>query len=364
MRIGIVYSRRTCMALVIIALARLPVVPAFAEEPDQSKAEQHFDVTEYRVIGNSVLGNRDIERVLYPLLGPNKTLTDVEGARSALETYYHDHGYGTVFVDIPPQKVEGGLVRLRVTEGRVEKEQISGAHYFPERDVIAALPAAAPGQVLQLSKLQDELQAVNAATPDRSVVPVLKAGSAPGTVDLALQVHDTLPLHGSLEFNNQASLDTRPLRAIASMSYGDMFGRLDSLSLQYQSTPQQFDQVRVFAANYVFHPLDSGLQPSLRVHQLEQQRGRRRDPGRARHRRDHRAAPCVPLRLRCGSEPVGDLRSGLQALSQHHHPERDHERRYADQLLESLLCLCRTVALRLANHHLQSDRKLAGPAIS
>ena len=129
--------------------------------------------------------------------------------------------------------------------------------------MIAALPAATPGQVLQLSKLQDELQAVNAATPDRSVVPVLKAGSAPGTVDLALQVHDTLPLHGSLEFNNQASLDTRPLRAIASMSYGDMFGRLDSLSLQYQSTPQQFDQVRVFAANYVFHPLDSGLQPSF-----------------------------------------------------------------------------------------------------
>jgi hemolysin activation/secretion protein len=129
--------------------------------------------------------------------------------------------------------------------------------------VIAALPAAAPGQVLQLSKLQDELQAVNAATPDRSVVPVLKAGSAPGTVDLSLQVHDTLPVHGSLEVNNQASLDTRSLRAIASVSYGDMFGRLDSLSLQYQSTPQQPDQVRVLGINYVFHPFDSGLQPSL-----------------------------------------------------------------------------------------------------
>jgi hemolysin activation/secretion protein len=263
MRIGFVFLGRAATALVIILLAQLQGMVAYADEADQSKAEQHFDVMEYRVIGNSVLGNRDIERVLYPLLGPNKTLTDVEGARAALESFYHDHGYGTVFVDIPPQKVEGGLVRLRVTEGRVEKEQISGARYFPERDVIAALPAAAPGQVLQLSKLQDELQAVNAATPDRSVVPVLKAGSAPGTVDLALQVHDTLPLHGSLEFNNQASLDTRPLRTIASLSYGDMFGRLDSLSLQYQTTPQQLDQVRVFAANYVFHPLESGLQPSF-----------------------------------------------------------------------------------------------------
>lgn len=234
-----------------------------ADEGDAAKPEQHFDVLEYRVIGNTALPIRDIERVLYPLLGMNKSLKDVEAARGALETYYHDHGYGTVFVDIPPQTVTDGLVRLRVTEGRVEREQIGGAHYFPERDVIAALPAATPGTVLQLSKLQEELAAVNAQTPDRSVVPVLKAGSAPGTVDLALQVNDHLPLHGSLELNNQASVDTRSLRSIASLSYGDMFGRMDSLSFQYQTTPQQLDQVRVFAANYVFHPFESGLQPSI-----------------------------------------------------------------------------------------------------
>ena len=234
-----------------------------ADVAEAGKSEQHFDVQEYRVIGNTVLGGRDIERLLYPLLGPNKSLPDVESARTALETLYHDRGYGTVFVDIPPQKVSDGIVRLRVTEGRVEREQISGAHYFPERDVIAALPAAKPGTVLQLSKLQEELSAVNTVSPDRSVVPILKAGSAPGTVDLSLQVNDHLPLHGSLEVNNQASLDTRSLRSIASISYGDLFGRFDTLALQYQFTPQQFDQVRVFAANYIFHPLESGLQPSL-----------------------------------------------------------------------------------------------------
>src|SRR5580704_15839950 len=245
----------------LLLLLNAPAFPADETEP--GKAEQRFDVQEYRVIGNTVLTGRDIEGLLYPLLGLNKTIKDVEAARTALETLYHDRGYGTVFVDIPPQTVSGGLVRLRVTEGRVEREQISSAHYFPERNVIAALPAAKPGAVLHLSKLQEELAAVNAETPDRSVVPILKAGSAPGTVDLALQVNDHLPLHGSLELNNQASVDTRSLRSIASVSYGDMFGRLDSLSLQYQTTPQQLDQVRVFAANYMWHPLESGLQPSL-----------------------------------------------------------------------------------------------------
>jgi hemolysin activation/secretion protein len=269
MGIGFVDDSRAGRSLAALALVWLVNAVAFgADAPDArtteaDKSEQHFAVEEYRVIGNTVLTNRDIERLLYPLLGPDKTLKDVESAKAALEALYHDRGYGTVFVDIPPQTVSEGLVRLRVTEGRVERELINGARYFPERDVIAALPAAKPGTVLQLSKLQEELTAVNAETPDRSVVPILKAGSAPGTVDLSLQVDDHLPLHGSLELNNQASLDTRSLRSIASLSYDDLFGRLDTLSLQYQFTPQQFDQVRVFAANYSFHPLSSGLQPSL-----------------------------------------------------------------------------------------------------
>jgi len=226
-------------------------------------AEQSFNVMEYRVVGNTVLTGRDIERLLYPMLGTAKTLADVETARKALEDLYHERGYGTAFVDIPPQTVRDGLVRLRVTEGRIESTVINGARYFPERDVIARLPAATPGTVLQLSKLQEQLGAVNTETPDRSVVPILKAGSAPGTVDLALKVNDTLPLHGSVELNNQATLDTRPLRTILSLDYDDMFGRLDSLALQYQFTPQQFDQVRVFAANYTVHSFESGLQPSL-----------------------------------------------------------------------------------------------------
>jgi len=228
----------------------------------QAAAGQTFDVLEYRVLGNSVLPARDIEGVLYPLLGTAKTLKDVEDARKALEDLYHRKGYGTAFVDIPPQTVHEGIVRLHVTEGTLEKRTIGGARYFAERDVIAQLPASEPGHVLELAKLQDELTAVNRETPDRQVVPVLKAGSQPGTVDLALNVDDRLPLHGSLELNNQATLDTHELRGIASLSYDDLFGRLDSLALQYQFSPQDFSQVRVLALNYAMHPVD-GLQPSL-----------------------------------------------------------------------------------------------------
>lgn len=215
------------------------------------------------MIGNTVLSNRQIEGVLYPRLGEAKSFDEVDAARAALEAAYHSLGFATVFVDIPPQDVTDGIVRLRVTEGRLRARTISGARYFSEGKILAALPATEPGQVPKLTDVQQQINALNLQTPDRAVVPILKAGPDPGTMDLTLKVDDHLPLHGTVDLNNQYTADTKPLRANFSLSYNDLFAELDSLSLQYTATPQKTGQVGVANAAYAFHPLEYGIRPSL-----------------------------------------------------------------------------------------------------
>jgi hemolysin activation/secretion protein len=209
-----------------------------------------FDVLELRVLGNTALDARAIESAVYPFTGPAKRMTDVESARAALERTYHEHGFGTVFVDIPEQSVDDGVVRLRVTESRLRQVHVTGAKYFSGREIRAAVPAATENVVPNLPQLQKELTALNSQTRDRVVVPVLKAGPQPGTVDLALKVEDHLPFHGSVELNNQYTLDTTHLRAAVAASYDNMFGRLDSLSVQYQVAPESAQESHVIAASY------------------------------------------------------------------------------------------------------------------
>ena len=221
-------------------------------------ANPRFDIQEYRVLGNSVLPIKDVERAVYPYLGPTRSIADVESARRSLEAAYHDHGFATVFVDIPEQQVDEGIVRLHVTEGKLRRVEVTGARYFSGREIRSAVPEAAVNTVPHLPTLQRQITDLNTQTPDRTVVPVLKAGPAPGTVDLALKANDKLPLHGSLELNNQASPDTASLRAIAALSYDDMFGRLDSLSAQYQFSPQVTGEVGVFATTYSARLNDTG----------------------------------------------------------------------------------------------------------
>jgi hemolysin activation/secretion protein len=219
--------------------------------------DELFDVWEYRVLGNSVLSATDIETAVYPKLGAGRSLADVEEVRTTLEKLYRDRGYGTVFVDIPEQNVEQGVVRIRVTEGRIDRVRISGARYFSNGRIRESLSALAPGEVLELPQLQQQLVALNRQSADRQITPVLRAGRTQGTVDIDLKVQDAVPVHGSVEVNDRYTANTSHTRASVNLSFDNLFQRFHRLSLQYQTAPEEPGETRVLAATYVAPLADS-----------------------------------------------------------------------------------------------------------
>jgi hemolysin activation/secretion protein len=220
--------------------------------PEQAVPVATFDVWEYRVLGNTVLPAPAIERAVYPHLGKARNFADVEAARASLELAYREAGYGTVFVDLPEQDVDRGIVRLRITEGRIDRVRVTGARYFSNKRIRAALPSIAPGTVPKLGDVQAEINALNRQTGDRSVVPVLKAGRTPGTVDISVRVADEHPWHASVELNDRYTAQTSKQRASVVLSYDNLWQLGHSLSLQYQTAPRNREDTEAFVASYVF----------------------------------------------------------------------------------------------------------------
>ncbi len=236
-----------------LALTLMMAAAAPAEEspgPEQQQPEARFDVWEYAISGNAVLDTRAIEKAVYPFLGPNRTVGDVEFARRALETLYKDAGYGTVVVTIPEQDVNEGLVRLEVLEGKVDRLVVTGATYYSPLRIKNAVPALAKGEVPELPKVQQELLALNSTTADRRITPVLRAGRYPGTVEAELKVDDSLPLHGNLEVNNEYTRDTTHTRVSGLLSYDNFWQREHSLGLGFQTAPENRDEVSVLFGTY------------------------------------------------------------------------------------------------------------------
>jgi hemolysin activation/secretion protein len=227
---------------------------AQAMEPDAVKpnaAKQDvFSVMEYQIAGNTKLPVIRIEEAVYPYLGEGKSIADVEKARAALEKAYHDSGYLTVLVDIPEQSVSNGIVELKVTEGTVEKIRVVDSHYFSRNRILSKVPELAEGSVPYFPEVQKELVDANSAA-DLRVTPILRPGSTPGKVEAELKAEDQLPFHASVELNNYASANTSPLRLTGMVRYDNLWQREHSLSLQYQTSPQQVDEVKVFSGTYL-----------------------------------------------------------------------------------------------------------------
>lgn len=212
--------------------------------------ELRFYIREYRVEGAKRLSSLEVEEAVYPFLGPGRSPDDVEQARQALETVYHNKGFQTVAVAVPQQDPRGGIIRLEVVEGKVARLRVTGANWYLPSRIKREVPSVAEGTVPNLPQVTKELIAVNRLT-DRRITPELRPGIEPGTVDIDLKVEDSLPLHGSLELNNRYSQDTTPLRLNGALSYGNFFQRGHSGGINFQLAPENTDDGLVFSGYYL-----------------------------------------------------------------------------------------------------------------
>lgn len=243
-------------------LSRLLIIPtilsgilfccsAIAEDANR------FDLWELRVKGNTLLDRREIEKTIYPFLGESKDIDTVEKARAALEEVYQGKGYQTVAVDIPEQDVVNGVVYLNVTEAKISRLRVTESRYFSLGSIKAKVPELAEGKVPNLSVMQEQLAELGRQSSDRTVVPILRAGDTPGTLEVDLKVSDKFPLHGKVEVNGRNVAGTSRLRTIASLRYDNLWQKFHSASFMYQTAPEKPDEVEVYVGTYVMPLFDT-----------------------------------------------------------------------------------------------------------
>lgn len=213
-------------------------------------AAAHFDIDEFRVEGADSMRQIDVEAAVYPFLGPGRTADDVEKARTALEKAYHDNGFQTVSVSVPQQDAERRFIVLKVTENRVGRLRVKGSRYFDLDKIKSAASSLQEGKLPDIQEVSKDLAKLN-QWPDRRVTPQLRAGVRPGTVDVDLNVEDTLPLHGSAEINNRQTPSTSELRSSLSLHYDNLWQLGHSMTATYQFAPQNMKDAMVVSGSYL-----------------------------------------------------------------------------------------------------------------
>jgi len=228
---------------------------AGAAETAGAEPAETFYIRQFRVRGAAKLSRVDVEGAVYRFMGPECTLSHVEGARAALEKTYRDAGYMTVSVSVPVQEVRYGVVYLEVTEAAIGRLRVKGSRWFDLSKIKGKAPSLAEGTVPNFNDVQRDILALN-RHPDRQITPEIRPGALPGTFDVDLNVKDTLPLHGSLELNNRNSPDTTDLRLNGAISYNNLWQAGHTAGLSFQVAPENTDDALVFSGFYTM-PIES-----------------------------------------------------------------------------------------------------------
>ena len=228
------------------------VSPSPPAQPAAVVAPQSFPIRAIDVVGVTQLTASDIEKAIYPFVGPDKSSADVESARKAIQDVYAARGFEAVIVETPPQldtAFEQGLVKLKVNEVPVGTVTIANAKFHSEKAVVRSLPSLTPGKPVDFKALQAEINTAN-RYPDRSLTPRFKAGAIPGTIDAEIRVRDQFPVHATFELNNDNSPNTKPLRLSGTARYTDLWRAGHTLTTGFVLSPQRQRDTSVVSASY------------------------------------------------------------------------------------------------------------------
>lgn len=239
-------------------MALLFSITAFAA--DETPEIPRFDISSYRVEGNTLLTQGRIQSILAPYTGKGKDFGTVQQALEALEKAYHDSGFIAVQVSLPEQQLEKGIVRLDVAETPIGKIKIEGNHFFDNSNIRRSLPELREGETPNINDISRSLKLAN-ENPAKKVNLQLQSNDQDNGIDAKLNVLDEKPWKVGLSFDNTGDDQTGRFRMGVLFQHADLFNRDQLLTLQYITSISQPDHVSIFGGGYhiPFYSLGSSL---------------------------------------------------------------------------------------------------------
>ncbi|MCA1855616.1 hypothetical protein LE190_06710 [Massilia oculi] len=220
-----------------------PLGGAAAQEP------QKMAVAGVRVEGNTLLPEHTVRALTADLAGSQRSLDELNAAAARVQQAYRDAGYGGVVVFIPPQQSGDGQIVMRVVEGKLANVRVTGNEHFDTANVRAGLPHLREGTTPLVRAIDRDIQLAN-DNPAKHLKVTLAAGARSGEIDASVDVTDVDPLQYLVGYNNTGTPLTGRHRLSLGVQHANLFGRDHVGTLQFQTSPEDPDKVKIFSASY------------------------------------------------------------------------------------------------------------------
>ncbi len=154
------------------------------EEAPEAKIK--FDLKGLVFSQSEFIGAAELQSIRGRYVGRTITFADLLKIVAEVNALYSEKGIITAFATLPPQKVKGGVVKIRLTEGRYGDFEVVGAKALSPEFVKDRFPVV-PGTVVDPNALRDQVGDYN-LRHQHQIRALLRPGASFGRTDLQLAV--------------------------------------------------------------------------------------------------------------------------------------------------------------------------------
>ena len=207
------------------------------EKPTQEAPEgptaQRVLIKSISVTGVTLFPNNAIKAITDQYENKELTFNEIQKIADHISDLYRKKGYVTSRAYIPHQKMEEGVLEIRVMESTIGDIQVKGNRHHSTR-LIKSYLTVQKGDFFNYNDVKKDLERLN-DQPDINVKAVLAPGQEPGTTDIIMEVNDSLPVHVGFGYNNFLSRSLK--RNIYSSTFTDnnLLGQNDILTFEYEN---------------------------------------------------------------------------------------------------------------------------------
>lgn len=208
-----------------------------------------FPIQSFQISGSQLFSAEQIQARVANFVGPDRNFADIQKALEAVERLYVEQGYTGIQVVIPEQSLDGGVVRMEVTEPRIGVISIQGNQHLDEDNIRTSLPSLVSGASPNARRISENVQLVN-ENPAKQVDVVLKLGKEAGTLDARIDVKDSKPLRAYLSTDNTGNASTGRDRTAVTVQHANLFNRDHSATLSYTTSLERPERTKIYSASY------------------------------------------------------------------------------------------------------------------
>jgi hemolysin activation/secretion protein len=236
--------------MMFAVLALLPAAAlAQQQTPQTPPAAPRFDIQKFVITGNTLFSSGEIDRIVAPFTGKQKSFADVQGAVKALDQGYRERGFGVVQVMLPEQTIDQGVIQIRVTEPKVSRVLIGGNKHFDSGNVRYSLPTVKEGETPNSHNIARNLQMLG-EHPVKQTQVLLRSGASEDQVDVNVKIDDAKPWRLAFTLDDTGTSDTGYLRSGIGYQHTNLFNRDHTLTAQYITSPTHPSRVGIYGLGY------------------------------------------------------------------------------------------------------------------